>query len=313
MCRRVYNSNPMRRITWQRIRKAIKDPKIIGVYLLCKFAFLFPDKLYLTLLYRARFGRKINWDSPQTYNEKIQWLKLYDRNPEYVKMVDKYAVKQYISQLIGPQHVIPLLGVWDSPDEIDFDNLPNQFVLKCNHDSGKVIICKDKKELDVNFTKKELKKALKCNFYRKTREWPYKNVPRKIIAEEYMVDESGYELKDYKFFCFDGVPRCFKIDFGRFTEHHANYYDINGTLLPFGEQEVPSVPREKLPMPRALPKMIEVAKELSQRIPFVRVDLYEIKGNVYFGELTFYPAGGLGKITPAEWDYKLGELIHLPR
>ena len=312
VCSKVLDYYPMK-INLQRIRKALKNPRKIGAYLLYTFSFLFPDKLYLALQYRAHFGRKINWGSPQTYNEKIQWLKLYDRNPEYVKMVDKYAVKQYVSELIGTEHVIPLLGAWNSPDEINFGSLPEQFVLKCTHDSGKVIICKDKKKLDINLTKKELKKALKRNYYRLSREWPYKNVPRKIIAEEYMVDESGYELKDYKFFCFDGVPEFCFIACDREVpneETKFNFYDMDFNLLPFTNGHPNST--KPLKKPLGFEQMKSLAAKMSNGIPHVRIDFYDINGKIYFGEYTFYHWSGFVPFDPETWDYKLGELIHLP-
>ena len=309
------------KINLQRIRKALKNPRKIGAYLLYTFSFLFPDKLYLALQYRAHFGRKINWGSPQTYNEKIQWLKLYDRNPEYVKMVDKYAVKQYVSELIGTEHVIPLLGAWNSPDEINFGSLPEQFVLKCTHDSGKVIICKDKKKLDINLTKKELKKALKRNYYRLSREWPYKNVPRRIIAEKFMLvsssDFDSESLPDYKFYCFNGEPKYCQVILDRYKNETIDFFDMNwkhqefyGLNPKYNNKTKQS--KSIIEKPKNLEEMRLITSKLAKNISFVRIDLYVVQKHTYFGEITFYPASGIGVFTPDCYDKILGYMINLP-
>lgn len=273
-----------------------------------------PDEEFLRRMYRAEFGKNLNLNSPQTFNEKLQWLKLYNRNPEYTMMVDKYKVREYIAKTLGEEYLIPLIGVWDDPDEIDFDALPNQFVLKCNHNSGLgMCICKDKSKLDIPKVKAELRKGLKQDYYLTGREWPYRDVPRKIIAEQYMIDKTLNELRDYKFFCFNGEVKCFKVDYDRFIEHHANYYDVNGQLLPFGEADYAPRPDKQIEMPYNLTKMMELANRLSRDCPFVRVDFYEIDQSIYFGELTFFPASGMGAFEPADWDYKLGTMIRLPK
>ena len=193
-----------------------------------------PDRDYLERKFEALMGTPLHLDAPQTFNEKLQWLKLYDRKPEYTRMVDKYRVREYITQKIGAEYLIPLLGVWDSPDEIDFAALPEQFVLKCNHNSGLgMCICKDKSTLDLRKVRRELRKGLRQDYYLPGREWPYKDVPRKIIAEKYMIDNDVNELRDYKFFCFRGEVKCFKVDFDRFIDHRANYFDPNGNPMPF--------------------------------------------------------------------------------
>lgn len=277
-----------------------------------RLAMLIPDQWYIRAKYYKNFGKLPNLKHPITFNEKLQWLKLHDRRPEYTRMVDKYEAKNCVAEIIGDEYIIPTLGVWDRAEDIDFEALPNQFVLKATHDSGRVIICKDKSKLDIEQAVKDMKASLNRNFYAVTREWPYKNVKPRIIAEQYMQDDDSDELKDYKFFCFNGIPKFFKIDFGRFTEHHANYYDIHGNLLPFGEQALPPLPEKELPQPHTLSMMVEIARKLSQGISFVRVDLYEINVRVYFGELTFFPASGTGKFTPPEWDVRIGNLLKLP-
>lgn len=296
-----------------KIKSIFKDPAKLLVIPLCVFGNLLPDKLFLSMKYRVGLGKKLNWDAPETLTEKIQWLKLYDRNPIYTNLVDKYAVKKYISDKIGSQYVIPLLGVYDSPDDIDFDSLPSQFVLKCTHDSGGIVICKDKQSFDREGAKHKLRKALRTNYYKKTREWPYKDVPRRIIAEKYMTDESGYELKDYKIFCFNGEPKIYRIYFDRFSNTPcAIAYDIEGNYIPFGSIGKASNSHKSIHIPETMPKMIELARILSKEIPFVRIDFYSIDGNIYFGEITLYPWSGWEKLYPEGWDKKLGDILYLP-
>jgi hypothetical protein len=270
------------------------------------------DKTYLETIYKLRFGKHINWEDPKTFNEKLQWLKLYDRNPLYTTLVDKYAVKEHVASIIGSEYIIPTIGSWNNAKDIDFDALPDRFVLKCNHDSGGILICKDKRKLDYDSTRRKLNRCLRHNGYWYGREWPYKNVKPRIIAEKYMKDTQTSELRDYKFFCFNGKVKCFKIDFDRFVYHRANYFDTNGTLLPFGELICPPDFDRTIDMPHNLQLMIKFSEILSKGIPFVRVDFYEVDGKVYFGEMTFYPASGFGVFTDGEWDYKLGEWITLP-
>lgn len=271
------------------------------------------DDMYLKKKFKACIGKELNLSNPQTFNEKLQWLKLNDRNPEHTMMVDKYAVRKYIADTIGEEYLIPLLGVWDNPDDIDFDALPNQFVLKCNHNSGLgMCICKDKSKLDIKKVKADLRKGLKQDYYLTGREWPYKNVPRKIVCEKYMTDSCTNDLYDYKFFCFGGQVKCFKVDFDRFIEHHANYYDPNGNILKFGEAELPPIYGKPIKMTKNLEKMCELAEKLTAGKPFLRADFYDVEGQIYFGELTFYPASGFGKFTNDSWDLQLGKWIKLP-
>lgn len=268
-----------------------------------------PDKQYLSVMYRGLMGKKLNVIKPATFNEKLQWLKLHDRKPEYTTMVDKYAVKKYVEQILGGgEYIIPTLGVWNEFDDIDFSTLPDCFVLKCTHDSGGIAICKDKEQFDYSDARNRIIRSLKCNYYSHGREWPYKDVPPQVIAEEYL----GDSLNDYKFFCFNGKVKCFKIDFDRFTNHHANYYDCNGDILPFGEADYIPIPEKKIEMPKKLGLMIELAEKLASKLLFLRVDFYEVNGKVYFGELTFYPASGMGRFVPESWDTELGKWLKLP-
>lgn len=271
-----------------------------------------PDTIYLKILYWGHIGKKLDLKRPKSFNEKIQWLKIYDRKNEYSQMVDKFEVKQYVSNIIGAKYVIPSLGVWNSFDDIDLKSLPNQFVLKSTHDSGGIYICRDKSLFDRSKARVFFNKRLKRKIYWSHREWPYKNCKPRIIAEPYMEDKEYKELRDYKFFCFGGKVKCFKIDFDRFIEHHANYYDCKGNLLPYGEARFPPIPSKQLDMPKNLDLMISLAEKLSTGLRFIRVDFYEVDNQVFFGELTFFPASGLGLYTEEKWDRELGDLIDLP-
>ena len=277
-----------------------------------KLSRLIPDRIYLQIVYFKHFRRFINFNNPKTFNEKIQWLKLNYRNEEYTKLVDKYRVKQYITKLIGEEYVIPTLGVWNNVDDIDFKSLPEKFVLKCNNDSGGIVICKNKKDFDEAKAKSFLKERLKNNGYWYGREWPYKNVKPCIIAEKYMEDSISKDIKDYKFFCFNGSMEFFDIDIDRFIEHRANYYDRNGNFLPFGKTYCPPDYTKKIEMPKNLDKMIELAETISHNTVLSRIDFYEIDGQVYFGEITFYPGSGFSPFTDEKWDYKLEDMIDLP-
>lgn len=271
-----------------------------------------PDRLAVSIKYRNHFLKKLDLKDPRTFNEKLQWLKLYDRRPEYTRMVDKHLAKEYVADLIGQEYIIPTLGVWKSFDEIDFDTLPDQFVLKCNHGSGDAVICKDKASLDREQARKQLTEALNTDYYRISREWPYKNVERRILAEQYLEDSVTHDARDYKFFCFDGEVKCFKVDFDRFSEHHANWYDRNAKLLPYGEQICPPCPDRQLELPECLAEMMDLAGRLSRGIPFLRVDFYCVNSRIYLGELTFYPASGLLPFTDDAWDLIMGSWLTLP-
>ena len=254
--------------------------------------------------------KKLNLKNPQTFNEKMQWLKIYNRNPKYSEMVDKYQVKQYVANIIGEEYIIPTLGVWDKFDDIDFDSLPNQFVLKCTHDSGGLVICKDKEKLDVDSAKVKINESLRYNFFYLGREWPYKNVKPRIIAEQYMTDESGIELKDYKIFNFNGEPRIIQVDYDRFVQHKRNLYTTDWNYIDAAIQ-YPNDPNRKITRPKKLEKMLELARILSKDIPYVRTDFYCIDERIYFGELTFYHESGFGKFTPEKFDLEMGEWINL--
>ena len=275
-----------------------------------------PDEQYLGRKFKSCMGKPLNLEAPKTFNEKLQWLKLYDRKPEYTVMVDKYKVREYIKEKLGEEYLIPLVGVWDNPDEIEFDSLPDRFVLKCNHNSGLgMFICKDKSKLtsrDIKRIRKNLARGLAQDYYLTGREWPYKDVPRKIVAEKYMEDRSTSELRDYKFFCFDGVVKCYKVDFDRFVSHKANYFTPDGKVMKLGENVCPPDFNKSMPYSANIEKMESLAAKLSETYPFLRTDFYDVNGKIYFGELTLYPAGGFGKFIYEGNDELLGSWIKLP-
>lgn len=292
--------------------KCIKNPCKIVKHLGGKGYFKWmPDETYLKICYRAAFGRKLNLANPQTFNEKLQWLKLYDRNPAYTKMVDKYEVKKYVSDMIGEEYIIPTIGVWNHFDEIDFDKLPEQFVLKCTHDSGGLVICKDKRHLDKKAARKKIEMSLKRNFYYVGREWPYKNVTPRIIAEQYMVDELENDLKDYKIHNFNGSAKIIEVDYNRFVEHKRNLYTIDWQYIDAAIQ-YPTDKDVKIDKPKCLLEMLNLAQKLSSEIPHVRTDFYCINNRIYFGELTFYHESGYGKFYPESFGIELGKWIEIP-
>lgn len=258
-------------------------------------------------------NKKLDLKKVKTFNEKLQWLKLYDRNPQYIKMVDKYEVREYIAQTIGEEYLIPLLGVWDSPDDIDFDALPDKFVLKCNHNSGLgMYICKDKSKLDIEKVKRELKKGLKQDYFITSREWPYKDVKRRIIAEKFMETQNGEEIKDFKVHNFNGEAKFILVCDGRFSAEGLteDFYDTSWKHMDMKRPDIPNkgTLHER---PENLQKMLELSNVLSKGMPFVRTDFYEIDEKLYFGEITFFPASGMKPFYPEGRDFELGEWIKL--
>jgi len=272
---------------------------------------IIPDKHYLPIYYRLRTGKKLNLKHPATYNEKLQWLKLYDRNPLYTTLSDKYAVRKYIADAIGAEHLIPLIGVYDSFDEIDFDKLPNQFVIKCTHDSGSVIICNDKSTFNIAEAGKYMKIRLKRNYYYKGREWCYKDIKPRIVIEKYLTQQDTKGLNDYKIYCFGGKPKMIQVDFDRFVGHKKNLYTPEWEYISV-MFNYPTHPESKIEKPKNLNRMLEIAQHISNKFVYVRVDLYCVSDKIYFGEMTFFPASGCGKIDPASFDAKMGSWLMLP-
>lgn len=277
---------------------------------------LMPDKMALDLCFYNRFGRRVNWETPTTFNEKLQWLKLYNRNPLYTTLVDKYAVKEWVANKIGEEYIIPTYGVWESFDQIDFDKLPNQFVLKTTHAGGSsgVVICRDKSSFDFADAKARLTTSLKSNTYLIGREWPYKNVPRRIIAEKYIdPDPTTDDLPDYKFFCFNGKVKALFVGTERQKEGEDvkfDFFDAEFNHLPFrqGHDHAKVMPQK----PKNFELMKKAAEKLSAGMPHVRVDFYEIGKNVLFGELTLFHFSGSMPFEPEEWDKRFGDMLTLP-
>lgn len=272
--------------------------------------FLFPDKLFLQMRFYLEMGKKLSLRNPQTMNEKLQWLKLYNRKPEYTMMVDKILVKDYVSGLIGPEHVVPTIAVWDSPEEIDFGSLPDKFVLKTNHSGGNtgVILCKDKNSFATQEALVRLKKSLRSNIYKLYREWPYKDVHKRVFAEELLEDEGG--INDYKFYCFDGYVDSVLVCVDRqIGQPKFYFFDENWKLRRYNKRGKEAPEDFTLPKPLNIDRMFEIARVLSKGIPFVRVDLYNVKGKIYFGELTFFPASGFDANRLPEADLYFGGLI----
>lgn len=271
-----------------------------------------PDRMYISIMYRYRMGKRLNLKDPKTYNEKLQWMKLNYHIPEYSLLVDKEAVKRKVAEIIGQEYIIPTLGVWTSFDDIDFESLPNQFVLKCTHDSGGIVICTDKRYFNMENARRTINKSMKTNYYKLGREWPYKNVVPRIIAEQYMEDYTTKELRDYKFFCFDGNVKYLFVASDRQKDEDTKFdffdADYNHLRIIQGHPNASVTPKR----PKNFEQMKILAEKLSANMPHVRVDFYEVNGKIYFGELTFYHHGGWTPFDPEEWDRIFGDCLVLP-
>ena len=294
-----------------KIKRYAHDPYYaLGYDMIQKHPHLMSDKFYLSVLWKMKMGYELDWKHPTTFNEKLQWLKLYDRNPLYTTLVDKYKVKQWVADKIGEQYVIPTLAVYDSVDEINLDELPDKFVLKCNHDSGSVVICKDKATFDLETAKRKLGDALKKNFYWEAREWPYKNVKRCVFAEKFLEEEHD-DIVDYKMMVFKGKVKCSFTCTNRRngTGLKVTFFDTNWERMPFTRH----YPCDFKPIdkPASYDDMVLISERLSEFMSFSRVDFYEIKGMPYFGEITLYPGGGFEEFDPKQWDRTLGEWIEI--
>lgn len=294
----------------KRISRYIKE-KVHDIF----FYYILPDKCEIKYRFKKRLGYSCNLKNPQTFNEKIQWLKLNDHNPLYPKLIDKVGVKKIVADVIGEEYVIPTLyGGYSRFDDIPFEKLPNQFVIKCNHDAASVIVCKDKNKFDYEKAKKKIKCALNTNYYHYDgKQWGYKNIKPQVFVEKFMQDGNKDDLCDYKFMMFNGECKCVFVCADRNSGLRVNFYDVNWNLLPF-TRHYPNTDYE-IPKPQNLEKMLGIAKKLASVLenPFVRIDLYDINDNIYFGEYTFYPGGGFEDFTPLEWDYKMGSWMDLSK
>jgi hypothetical protein len=270
------------------------------------------DRTYLKLIYWLRMGKALNLKNPQTFNEKLQWLKLYDRRPEYTTMVDKYQAKKYVADRIGEEYIIPTFGVWDKFEDIDFGSLPNEFVLKSTHDSGGVVIVRDKSKMDIEAARKKINTSLNKNYFWGGREWPYKNIKPRIICEKYMVSECGSELIDYKFYCFQGEPKLIQVISDRNNgNYYLNHFDLEWNKLNIQRKnhlENHHIIHDK---PKKLDEMINISRKLSKDIPFVRIDLYNTESEVFFGEITFFPVSGFIDFADYQTDLLLGSWVQL--
>ena len=292
----------------------LRNIKVLATGVLLRLNIIIPEKLYLKWLFRLNVGYKLNLKNPKTFNEKLQWLKLYDRNPEYTSLVDKYEVKRIVGKIIGEEHIIPTLGVWNSVEEIEWDALPNQFVLKTTHGSGGsgVVICKDKKSFDIEDAKRKLKHSLThSDTYAHYREWPYKNIKRRIIAEKFLSNDKE-DLNDYKIHCFGGVPKVILVCRDRFkNELTEDFYTTEWEHLDLKRPSHENA-SQLIIRPAELHEMIDLSKKLSEKMVFARTDFYSVHGRVYFGEITLYPASGLVPFVPGEYDKLFGGWIVLP-
>lgn len=272
-----------------------------------------PDSLYLKLLYRVIMGRRLNLRNPKEYNEKLQWLKLNDRKPEYSTMVDKYEVRGYIENLLGDKYLIPCLGIYDSVDDIDIDALPDRFVLKCTHDSGSVEICKDKSSFDIEGARHRFSQAMKRNYYATYREWPYKYVKPRIIAEGYLEGDGG-DLKDYKVMCFNGEAKIIEVHENRFVEgkvHTQTFYDREWNIVPLTQVETVTVDRPG-ERPRQLDEILRLSELIAKDMYHARIDWYIEGDKIYLGEITFFDGSGFESFSTPEMERMLGDMINLP-
>lgn len=292
-----------------KLLKILKNPQILILYLIKLPIFhVVPDRLYLKIVYQLKLKKKLNLDNPQTFNEKLQWLKLYDRNPIYTSLVDKYEVRQYIAKEIGEEYLIPLIGVWDNFNDIDFSKLPNKFVLKCTHDSGSVFICKDKKNFDIEATRKKINKALSRNYYYCEREWPYKNIKPKIICEEFLSD-TNRTPDDYKVLCFNGEAKLIGVHIDRFENHCLDNYDREWNKTILGKDG--DMSDKVYDKPKEFEKLISLSEQLSSIMCHARIDWFIVNDKLYFGEITLYESAGFDHFDNKEDDYILGSWIAL--
>lgn len=293
----------------------LSNPRLLLAGIWKRVGTVVPDEPYLKVLFLLLMGRRLDLKNPKTFSEKLQWLKLFDRKLEYTKMVDKFAVKEFVAERIGNEYIIPTIGVYEKAEDIDWDKLPDQFVLKCTHNSGGLVICRDKTKLNKQTAIKKLNRGLNQDYFKIWREWPYKDVPPKIIVEKYIEPASTIkDLPDYKWYCFNGEPQYCQVIQDRSTNETIDFYDTDWNHQNFIGLNVKAKHATRpIARPANLAVQIRIAQELAKDIPFSRIDLYTISNKIYFGEITFYPMSGMGSFKPKDWDYKLGSWINLPK
>jgi hypothetical protein len=296
----------------RKIGEVIREPRRLVMYLLGSRVFRgLPDPLFLSMKYRLVVGKALSLHEPTSFNEKLQWLKIHDRRPEYTNMVDKYEARKYIVDRVGSQYLVPLLGVYDTFEEIDFAGLPNQYVLKPTHTSGDVFVCRDSSQVDYAALRREVGIWMRREYYWLHREWPYKDIRPRLICEQ-LLEDGDSELKDYKLMCFNGKVKCLFVCSGRNSSRglHVDFFDMEWEPMPFERH----YPRSGLAIPRpaTFDDMVRIAETLSKGIHFLRVDFYEVNRRAYVGELTFYPGAGFERFTPEYYDYLLGSWLELP-
>lgn len=303
------------RVKDNKVIHLIMHPKELLLSFITHTSRMWSDETYLRWQFRLRMGYKLNLKTPKTFSEKIQWLKLYNRRPEYTIMVDKVKAKEYVASVLGDDYIIPTLGVWKDPDEIDFDALPNRFVLKCNHNSGLgMYICKDKSKMDIEKVKDNLRRGLRQDYFMANREWPYKDVPRRILAEEFIDPAPNVsDLPDYKWYCFDGEPKFCQVIQDRSVDETIDFFDTDWKHQTFVGLDPDAENAKVLPKrPANLETHLRIVRELSKGMPFSRIDLYETVEHTYFGEITLFPASGFGTFRPDQYNELLGQMVKLP-
>ena len=297
------------------LKEYLKKPRMTAFVFVKRYGKWLPDKLYLKIVFWLQMGYSLNLKRPTSFSEKLQWLKIYDRKPEYTKMVDKYAVKEYVAGIIGEEFIIPTLGVWNNTTDVEWEKLPNQFVIKTTHGGGNtgVVICKDKNSFDKNKAIRKLEISMGEDLYKIQREWPYKNVPHRIMAEKYIEPSPDTkDLPDYKFFCFNGEPKYCQVVSGRSTKMCVDFFDKDWIHQPFHEPQLFPFADIEPARPRRYEIMWDLARKLAQGKVFSRIDFYEVGDAIYFGEITFFPTSGYGGFEPSNFDIILGQMINLP-
>ncbi len=296
----------------KKILKALKKPSLIGLYILNFKVFrILPDWFYLKLQYWLRLGKSLDLNNPKSFTEKLQWLKLYNRDPKYEQLVDKFRVRNYVGKVIGKEYLIPLIGTWDNWEQIDFNKLPEEFVLKSTHDSGGVVVCNNKQQLDVDKAREKMNNSLNKNYYYHGREWVYKRIKPRIIGEK-KLNGLATTLNDYKIMCFNGKPKIIQV----MTERKGNDFFINHFDIKWNEVYIPRKTKKRntdVPeKPKDLETMVKISEILSKGITFVRIDMYETKEGIYFGEFTFFPVSGYMDFFEEKDDQLLGSWLALP-